>query len=58
MFQDVLLVPPNRFRPESQIAESDSYLHVQTVALTKIYMINEKLIKMQSEKKSAEAIEA
>lgn len=43
MFLDVLIVPPNRFRPESKGQGDEPYLHSHTVALTKILSLNTKL---------------
>ena len=46
-----LMVSPNRFRPESKgISGSQSYLNVQTVALTRILNINKRILE-QKEKK-------
>ena len=45
------MVSPNRFRPESKgISGSQSYLNVQTVALTRILNINKRILE-QKEKK-------
>ena len=42
-FLEVLLVPPNRFRPESKGTGEQSILHPHTVALTKILSLSNKL---------------
>ena len=46
-FQDILVVPPNRFRPESKLHGSETYLHVHTAALVKIYRQIEKIESLQ-----------
>ena len=40
LFLECILVPPNRFRPESKGGGEESFLHPHTVLLTKILNIN------------------
>jgi DNA-directed RNA polymerase I subunit RPA1 len=44
LFIEVLIVPPNRFRPESKgKGDEDPYLHSHTVALTRILNLNKRV---------------
>eukprot|EP00357_Protocruzia_adherens_P030942 CAMPEP_0115014766 /NCGR_PEP_ID=MMETSP0216-20121206/26300_1 /TAXON_ID=223996 /ORGANISM="Protocruzia adherens, Strain Boccale" /LENGTH=1444 /DNA_ID=CAMNT_0002384621 /DNA_START=295 /DNA_END=4630 /DNA_ORIENTATION=- len=56
-FLENLAVPPNRFRPESKGSGEASFLHAQTVALTKILNLNEDIQKLFYQKEEVEEME-
>ena len=50
LFLKGLIVPPNRFRPQSKGISTHTYLHIQSASLVKIFTINER-IKEKNHKK-------
>ena len=46
-FVEVMVVPPNRFRPENRIGGDGSYLHKHSAALTKIMTVSEQIRDLQ-----------
>lgn len=56
-FLEVLLVPPNRFRPESKGTGEQAFLHAHTVALTKVLTLNNKIRELaQSQAPEAQVV--
>ena len=57
-FLESLIVPSNRFRPESHGPGDETYLHMQTIALTKIIGINQQMKELVQNKAPESAVVA
>jgi DNA-directed RNA polymerase I subunit RPA1 len=57
-FLESLIVPSNRFRPESHGPGDQTYLHMQTIALTKIIGINQQMKELVQNKAPESAVVA